>query len=208
MKNLLLGLVAIVMFGNLGFGKNENNLSDPPSTLIRGCVTLSCCGIGPFGVEIYSTTHCWSFNRSNIVITFDQPIKSTEVIVAYDTILSGSLSEKNEYVILPAGKYNVVNNAVTFVPVLLASRPWCITYTQQGHVLGNEYSTSSTSCYDWIWNKNNVLGIGNVTITPTLTPKIKEALLTAGILDYTIDKDYVQKDANVNYTIKAGKYKL
>ncbi len=208
MKNLLFGLIATVMFGVIGFAKNQVSNVEPPSTFIRACVTLSCCGVGIFGVEIYSTTHCWSFNRSNIVITFDQPIKTKEVSVAYDTILSGSLSDKSEYVIIPAGRYNVVNNSISFVPVLLASRPWCITYSYSGDVLGNPHSGSTTSCYDWIWNKNNSLGLGNVTITPTLSAELKEALSKAGTLDYNITKDYIQKDANVNYTVKAGVYKL
>ena len=200
MKKLLFSLIATIMCGFVG---NSRILDHKDPILRQRCVTISCCGIGPFGVEIFTERYCITFGRTSTNLAFQNTLKAKEIIIANNQILAGEKDEKGENIIIPAGKYTIVNNSIDFVPVTIASRPWCITRTLTW--MGHEHAPVTT-CYDWIWNKTNPNGTGLITMTPTLNDKDKQTLLSNGTLELKLDTDFYYKDDKVDYVLKAGKY--
>jgi len=200
MKKLLFGLIATIMFGFVG---NSRILNDENPILRQSCITISCCGIGPFGIEIFTERYCITFSKASTKLTFENALKVKEIIILNDQIVAGVKNEKDENVIIPAGKYAVVNNSISFVPLSIVSRPWCITRTLTW--MGHEHAPVTT-CYDWIWNKQNSNGSGLITLTPTLNDKEKQALIANGSLEITTTTDFQYSDDKVDYVLKAGKY--
>ena len=200
MKKFIFGLIATVMFGFVG---NSKTLPDQDPILRQRCVTISCCGIGPFGVEIFTERYCITVNRNSVNLTFQNKLEIKEIIFDNDQIIAGVENEKNENIIIPAGKYAVVNNSIDFIPLTIAKTGWCITRTLTW--LGEAHAPKTT-CYDWIWNKQNPNGTGLITITPTLDEKSKQMLIDKGTLEITTDEDFHYTDEKVDYVYKAGTY--
>lgn len=200
MKKLLFGIIATVLFGFTGNAKNVNLKEEPA---IRACVTLDCCGFGPFGVQVYSVRYCLLLRGTNVVLNFETNLGVKEVVIANEQIIAGFKNEKGENYIIPAGKYSVIDNSISFTPGTNRAKPdWCITVDRD--YFGN--TSSSTYCYNWIWNKPNPNGLGLITITPTLSEDQKTKLFENGVLEIINTQDFVVKDANINFTLKAGKY--
>ena len=200
MKKFIFGLIATVMFGFVG---NASILNDEDPILRQHCVTISCCGIGPFGIEIFTERYCITFSKTSANLAFENTVKVKELIILNDQIIAGAKNEMDENIIIPAGKYAVVNNSIDFIPLTIASRPWCITRTLTW--MGHEHAPVTT-CYDWIWNKQNPNGSGLITMTPTLNEKEKQMLTDNGTLEITTDTDFYYTDDKVDYVLKAGKY--
>ena len=206
MKNLLFGLLATVMFGFVGNAKTieKNDLLIQP-TVRKACVVLSCCGIGPFGIEVFTDRVCVSFRPGNI-LTIELPVEnqSKEIVFNDDEILAGYKSDKGEDLIIPAGKYTVVNSTIT-VNAGVVNRPdFCI--TEDISIFGNGYSFSQ--CYKWIWNKTKTKKIVTITITPVLDDKAKQLLAATGTLVLQNSKATLFKTPDFSYMLEAGKYKV
>ncbi len=200
MKNILFGLIATVLFSFTGNAKSLNLKEEP---IIRACITLDCCGFGPFGVQIYEVRYCFSSRGANVVLNFETKLDVKEVVITNEQILAGFKNEKGENYIIPAGKYSVIDNSISFTPGTISAKPdWCIVIDKD--YFGN--TSSSTYCYNWIWNKPNPNGLGLITITPTLSEEQNKKLFENGVLEIINTKDLVVKDANINFTLKAGKY--
>lgn len=200
MKKLLFSLIATIMCGFVG---NSRILDHENPILRQSCVTISCCGIGPFGIEIFTERYCFTLGRTSANLTFENTLKVKELIILNDQIIAGAKNEMGENIIIPAGKYAVLNNSIEFVPLTIASRPWCITRTLTW--MGHEHAPVTT-CYDWIWNKANPNGSGLITLTPTLNDKEKQLLIANGTLEITTVTDFRYSDDKVDYVLKAGKY--
>ena len=204
MKNLLFGLLAMVMFGFSGNAKTiEKNDPIIQPTIRQACVVLSCCSIGPFGVEVFTDRVCVSFRPGN-VLSIELPINnlSKEIVFNDDEILAGFKSDKGEDLIIPAGKYFVVNNSIT-VNASVSNRPdFCI--SEDISILGHGYHFSQ--CYKWIWNKTKTKKIVTVTITPILDDKAKQLLAATGTLVLQNSKATLYKTPDFSYMLEAGKY--
>lgn len=201
MKKLIFGLIATVF---LGMGVNAQSSKVSPRKQI--CITVSCCGIGSFGIDIWSQTTCyWYDNSGKVTIKLNKEIKASEIELNEDTLLAGIKNENGEGLIMLKGKYPIVNNEIVFNAKATKPKVHCIGADYSGTIFGNSYSGGWSYCWTWIWdNKSN---IGNLSITPTLNERDMEMLMS-GSTEVTIDKDIHFEDNEINFTLKAGNYTL
>ena len=187
------------MFGFVG------NAQDV-SKRYKACVTVSCCGIGPFGFEIWSQTTCyWYEGKNKVSLQFSGSTKDTEITFDQDYLLAGVHSNDGEDLVLPNGKYQLTNNEIIFTPKVSKPKVHCIGADSSGTIFGHHYEAHSQYCWTWLWdNKSNS---GNLTITPEINASDKLEL-SKGNTEITIEKDVILKDDTVNYTLLAGKYIL
>jgi hypothetical protein len=196
MKKVLFGLIATVMLSFVGNAQT----SAKKHTF---CITLSCCGIGILSVDVWSQTTCYSYSSSKATLRFAGSTKDSEVTIVDDVLLAGIYSEKGDDLILPKGKYMLVNNEISFTPVASKAKVHCVSSHYSGTFFGESYSGGVKYCWTWIWDSRS--SNGNLTITPELSQSQKEQL-AKGSAEITFNKDFIAKDSEVNYTVKAGKY--
>lgn len=201
MKKLIFGLIAIVMFGLVGNAQTSTN------RMKLFCITVSCCSIGPVGVEVWHETTCHyvSVHKTakgdfNYSVKFESKEDLKEIKIEEDVLLAGFLSEEGENLILPAGNYYVENNEMFFNPVSFKARRYCYERDVKGNLLGHDYSYHIEICVSFGKSSKGIVGV-----SPKFTD---EQLLELQKNDNVIElyDDIVVKDENVNYTFKSGKY--
>ena len=202
MKKFILGLVAIVMFSFVGNAQNNAN------RVKLFCITTSCCGIGPIGVEIWHETTCHyvavhktakgDFNYS---IKFETSKNLNEIEIKEDVLLAGYVDESGDNLVLEAGKYLVENNEMFFNPTTFRAKKYCYIREVSGNFLGHDYEYHIEICVSFGKSSNK----GTVSIDPKLS-KEQIAELQNGNSEVEFLRDVTIKDENVNYVINAGKY--
>ena len=199
MKKLVFGLIATVMFSLVGNAQTDSKMR------YKICATVSCCGIGIFSVDVWSQTSCYEYSSGKVILNFKDSTKNSEVVIDEDLLLVGLKSEKGEDLILQKGKYPILDNEFSFIPITTKATVHCIKGSYSGSIFGHEYSGGTSYCWTWIWDSKSTNS--NLIITPELSLKDKEQL-NSGNTDVTLDKDVVLKDGEVDYIVKAGKYIL
>ncbi len=195
MKKLIFGLIATEFFGM--------SVNAQSTARVQACVTVSCCGIGSFGIEIWSQTTCyWYDNSGKVIIKLNSDVKVKELELNEDTLLAGIKNENGEDLLMVKGNYPIINNEIVVKVKVTKPKVHCIGAESSGSFFGNDYTSNWSYCWTWIWDKN---GIGNLSITPTLNVKEKE-LLSSGNIEVDILKDVYFEDEEINFTLKAGKY--
>lgn len=98
MKKLLFSLSFIILFN---FVSNAQGATDKKYKI--SCITTSCCGIGPFGIEIWSETTCVYVSAGKNVngdytysMSFQSNEKVSKVTVAEDVLLAGLYNKKEK----------------------------------------------------------------------------------------------------------------
>ncbi len=211
MKKLLFGLIATVMFTVAGNAQTKQQRDSNKRTLLW-CVTTSCCGIGPFSIEVWSETTCTyvskiknekgeEFSHS---LKFESKDKVEEVNVPEDVMLAGIYDEMGNNLVLENGNYKVENNQIFFNPKsVVAKTRHCIIRTVQGSFFGHDYGYTIELCITYRTANN-----GFITITPKLNKEQLAQLLEKGENEIEFKEDISLEKEGVDYTIKAGKYKV
>ncbi len=202
MKKLLLIILAFFSFSNA-----SNAQTSTTSKTKLACYTLSCCGIGSFGIEIWSVKRCHYFytadakGTSTHILEFETKEKIDKLFFEEDVILANSYDEDGSVLILPKGNYTVTNNSISFTASKIKLKKYCFEETNSGQLFGHEYNYTITICGYYIgWGKT-----GSLAITPKLTTeeltKLKE---TENMIVFNDDKtiDF----GNFSYTMKKGSY--
>lgn len=201
MKKLLFGLIAFLFFSQYSNAQSSNNTSKTKLF----CVTVSCCGIGPFGIEIWSEKTChyvYTTNRS-IVYSFNTNNTLNSVNVKEDVILAGQFDENGQNLVLPAGDYPVKENSIEFTPSPYAAKKYCYKREVSGTILGHEYNYSIDICISF--GKSNK---GVVEIKPAFNAELTAKILESEDKIFEIKNDVQFKEDGLNYVLKAGKYIL
>ena len=170
------------------------------------CITTSCCGIGPFGFEIWSEKTCVyvsaekSGNQSKVLYSFKSKETLSEVTVKEDVILAGQFAENGDNLILPIGKYTVKDGQIEFTPKTAKPTKYCYIREVSGNILGHEYEYTIKICITVELSK------GVVAITPKLSSDELSQILKSTSQSFEIKNDIVIREDGLNYTIKSGKY--
>jgi hypothetical protein len=197
MKKLLFGLIAIVMFC-------ANANAQTSSKIVKiTCITLSCCSVGPFGIEIWSETTCTyvSVEKATAKYSFKSNGDLNEVVVSEDVLLAGQFAENGDNLVLPAGKYPVVDNQIEFIPKASKPTKYCFIREVSGNLFGHEYEYSIKICVTVELSKNGI-----VAITPKLSAEQLSKLLKSEDRTFTINKDITISENGIKTTVKAGNY--
>lgn len=146
--------------------------------------------------------HVTYFESNKCVLHLDMPTKAHEISVSDDILLAGLQTDSGGNLILPKGKYEVVNDEITFTPTISKAKVHCFYSNYHGTILGHEYSGSTGYCWTWIWEKR-----GTLAITLQLNEQEQKELLSNNLeVDFVKDFDVVDKD--FIFTVKAGKYTI
>jgi hypothetical protein len=196
MKRLFFGLIATVMFIN-----NVNAQSAAKTKIF--CVTLSCCGIGPFSVDIWSETTCHYVSSGRIMSSYSFNTKDDlkEVEVKEDVILAGQFAKNGDNLVLPMGKYSVKNGQIEFTASTTKARQYCYIKEVSGTLFGHDYEYSIKICVSFGRMSNGV-----VSINPQLKPEQVSQILKSDDKTIELKESITIKEDGLNYTLKAGKY--
>ena len=180
------------------------------------CVTVSCCGIGPFSLEIWSETTCnyvtVNVNKNSdpskanmLVATFNNgvPIKDHKINVTEDVLLAGSYDDQTKTALfLPKGDYEVDNNSIEFLPIERPSIKICIKRVVNGSLFGNTYSYTINFC---IIIPSPVL---LKALNPNFSLEEMNRIKSSGTADFEVNEDTLVSQDNINFTLKKGIYKV
>lgn len=196
MKKLVFGLIATVMFGFVGSAQSVAKVK-------LFCVTVSCCGIGPFGFEIWNqkTCHYVSSGRMMASYIFNTNENLKEVEVKEDFILAGQFAENGDNLVLPMGKYPVINGQIEFTPSTLKAKQYCYIREVSGNLFGHEYNYTIKICISFGKMSNGV-----VSINPNLNAEQLSQILSSKDKTIELIKSITINEDGLNYTLKAGKY--
>ncbi|UPQ80374.1 hypothetical protein M0M57_05925 [Flavobacterium azooxidireducens] len=242
MKKLVFGLIAMVMFSFVGNAQDftkevqlENNKSELfaynelenfelSKNNIRTklfCITTSCCGLGPFSVQIWSQTTCYYgsvHNMTNSIngqieeveIIFEEKIKEKELQVTQDFLLP--TLNKGEYVTIPKGTYSVIDgNKLMITPPQTQARiaVVCVTRVIKGEFFGHPYSSTVTLCFAYLTSartSNN--STGDTLVEVDLNLSEKELAKIDDVSEFEIKEDVEIKEQGISYKLRKGKYKV
>ena len=190
MKKIFFCIIALVMLSASGNAQSaERKLA---------CVTFSCCGVGIFGVEIWSHKVCVSNKQSasgnDYVLHFDAPKVPSVIEVSEDRYI-GVQDIKGNYIVLPAGKYNVTNNEISFTNVPNNSRFSChaLMFHHSGSLLGHDYEFNSYIVICGGWKMANT---GFVKIDLKLNAEQLTALKESNY-EFSLTKDLSLTNKNI-----------
>ena len=202
MKKLLLSFALLFLFS---FASNAQTTTAKKYKI--SCITTSCCGIGPFGIEIWSETTCVYVSAGRSIggektysMSFQSNEKVSKVTVKEDVILAGQYNDNGENLVLPSGTYDVVDSEVIFVPTTLTAKKYCYIRETHGTIFGHDYDYTISICVSF-----GKTSKGFVTLTPKLTDEQKAELLKNGN-QIEFAKDMEISENGINYVVKAGKY--
>lgn len=233
--------VLISLSGSFAFGQNYvnpnaeellsqvNSISTNDKVIKLMCTTLSCCGIGSWGVDIWSDKECHyivtnkSSNNNIVVINVENNLVSKAsndvkgVKVENDQILydpNKTLGDDQAYA-MKAGEYKVINGQIAFEPTIISARSVCWVETHQGHIFGHEYSYSYAFCIKVPFTKNVYTSSGGI-LTVNLSQNQELLALAKKNNDFlSFDEDIVlnnditeAKKTGEKIVVKAGKYKI
>lgn len=186
--------------------------------IIKQCVTISCCSLWGFSVNLMSSTTCHEvtiYSKNGIsstinscVMSFktDNPITEKTITINEDVVLAGIYDEEKNSMYLPRGVYPIINNAIEFTPVSLRQSccgTICYTVSGHGHLLGISYNFSIRICYTPILLREGTKT--SYVITPTLTAEQK-ALIPSSNHEFILDSDLVVSENGNNIKIEKGIY--
>ena len=199
MKKLVFGLIATVLFGNFVHAQTTNKVK-------LFCVTLSCCGVGPFGIEIWSERTCHYVSSGKVMASYSFNTKDVlkEVVVNQDVILAGQFAENGDNLVLPTGKYIVTNGQIEFTPTTTMAKVYCYIREVSGNLLGHDYNYSIKICISFGKASNN----GVVVLTPKLDSNQLTELLKSNDRTIELKENIIIKEDNINLSLKAGKYTI
>jgi len=171
------------------------------------CVTVSCCGVGPFSIEIWKETTCHYVevrNRTSqnvYAMTFETNGTPSEVTVPEDVMLAGMFAENGDNLVLPRGRYAVANNEIQFTPTTFKARKYCYIREVKGELFGHAYEYTIDICISF--GRSSAKGV--VAVNPRLSEdQLTQIMRAGGELKFKEDVR-IQTDG-INYTLKAGKY--
>ncbi len=236
------GVLLILLINGFASGQNYMNpnaedllaITNSQSTnnkiRLKICTTISCCGVGSIGVEIWSDTECHyivtnkNSNSSIAVMSLgdgfaeNAATKNLKTIkIENDQILydpNKTLGDNQAYA-MKAGEYKVIDGQIAFEPSVISARSVCWVETHQGHIFGHEYSYSYAFCVKVPFTKNATTNVGGI-LTIDLSQNSELIALSQkndGLLSF--DEDMIlnnntaeTKKAGEKIMIKAGKYKV
>lgn len=226
MKKLLkIASILCLLISSFSFAqtyKNDNaeellrEISDRKKVIKLYCVTYSCCGVGPFGIEIWQDKECSYIVVSGKTIGIidlrnlsQAPIEESQIEVKNDITLidkDGELEKQGLEQIMPAGTYLVVNGQVAFEPVTqrIRIKKVCFKETHQGHIFGHEYSYETSICFYYpTWDKSTKAWNGGYAVVDLNDSPELIALAQENENILSFDDDTV---IDGQYVLKAGKY--
>lgn len=186
------------------FGFNAEAQNSTSKTKIA-CYTLSCCGIGPIGIEIWGVKRCYYVYTEGKTamhsIEFESNEKVDNLIFENDVVLPNTFDSEGNAFIIPKGTYSVNNNTFSFPQSKVKIKKICLEETNTGVLFGHEYSYSITICAYYLgWGKTS-----SFVITPKFnTEELSKVLNSGGIIEFKDDK--VLKFENFSYILNKGKY--
>lgn len=226
MKKLLkIASILCLLISSFSFAqtyKNDNaeellrEISDRKKVIKLYCVTYSCCGVGPFGIEIWQDKECSYIVVSGKTIGIidlrnlsQASIEESQIEVKNDITLidkDGELEKQGLEQIMPAGTYLVVNGQVAFEPVTqrIRIKKVCFKETHQGHIFGHEYSYETSICFYYpTWDKSTKAWNGGYAVVDLNDSPELIALAQENENILSFDDDTV---IDGQYVLKAGKY--
>lgn len=240
MKNLFKLVSAIMLFvSSFSFGQNyanpnakeliENSNNVNNKQIFLHCITYSCCGVGPFTVEIWSEKVCnyvytnKTGGQTNAVI-IDLKNKTggkynkSEIDITNDIIIPDNYVVSNDEAdvkILKAGKYQVIDGQLAFTAPSQKMKVSCLVSQHSGHLFGHEYSYGYAICVFYYWpsrNANNDNGYLTIDLSnnPDLLRVASEHNNTLSFDEDMIINvpDGASLSQNRKIRIKAGTYKV
>ncbi len=228
MKNLFkLALVFTLLLSSFAFSQkyvNENaeellsavkESTSARKRVLLFCNTISCCGIGSFGIEIWSDKEChYVVVGKRVAVlglrnTDGSDFKGSEIEIKEDVTLidkDHSLEKDGMEAVMKAGTYKVVNGEVAFEAAVqrIRIKKACYVETHQGHIFGHEYSYTTSICvyYPSFSNQTRVIHGGYAEIDITKDEKLLNIAKENGNM-LSFDEDLIFGNG---YLIKAGKY--
>lgn len=147
------------------------NSSSSTGKTTKVCYTLSCCSIGPFGVEIWSETTCYFVsNKGTGVVVMDvkdklgKQLQQKAITVPNDFVLAGSDLNSGEVLTMKAGDYKIINGQIAFEPTTNKGKTVCFGWVTSGQIFGNPYSGSFMVCITWFSSKGGDMTGGLATL--------------------------------------------
>ena len=218
MKNLIIGMIATVLFAFAGNAQTSKKK-------IIGCTTLSCCSALIFNIEIWSQTTCYyyySLNRQSIEVDFVfKDGKNYESIELNDDYLIPGSNYNDKALILKKGNYELKNNTLSIDNsnntnlFMEQSRIRCIQRVINGEFFGHQYSSTVTVCFITapflgivIFKNGKENGKGYIELDLNLKNEDLEKLSGSENKDFILKDDVTIIENDINYTIFKGTYKL
>lgn len=211
MKKLVFGLIATVVLsltGNTALAGNTDSAPTAPRVKLF-CVTVSCCSVGPVGIEIWSETTCHYVSVHKIGsntythgVKFQTEGNPKEITIGEDVLLAGFKTDEGEDLILAAGTYPVEDNVMYFNPTTYKARRYCYERDVKGNFMGHDYSYHIEICVSFGRAANDK---GVVAIDPKLSDEQLAELAKNGN-EISFDEDMTISDKNVSYTVTKGTY--
>ncbi|KQK27080.1 hypothetical protein AR438_02395 [Chryseobacterium aquaticum] len=182
------------------------------------CVTTSCCGIGSFGIEVWSHKECTYLVTGKKVSVVSlknsdgSDYKDNEIEIKNDITLfdkDNSLEEEGLEAVMKAGLYQVIDGQIAFEPSVQRVRikKACVVSHHQGTFLGHSYDyTLSTCVYYPVWESHQVRSIqgGYAVIDIRQDEKLLQ-LANENENTLVFDENIILDN---KYIIKAGRYSV
>jgi hypothetical protein len=221
LKNITVG-VSLIMMMFMVFKTNAQETKTIKSDRYKlFCTTTSCCSLPFISIEVWSHTTCHyvrveeveTKSNSNVSNQIVMTLGSNEEIPSIltldeDVILAGLKTETGESLIMPKGEYKVVDGQISFEAKSVSLTRICYTKEVSGSFFGHDYEYSIDICVyvPEITIKSND-NKGAVSLALNLS---KEQLIKLNEENNIIEfyEDITIEDENINFTLKAGKYKV
>ena len=129
--------------------------------------------------------------------------------ITEDLLLAGLTSKEGKSLYIPKGTYDVINNEIFFKPVVVnlafKKKTYCYIREVSGSLFGHDYNYEISVCISFGRDSKR----GTISLTPKLSSfnlqKLKSSKFNNEI---ELFKEITIKEDGINYTIKAGKYKV
>lgn len=234
MKQFILAIAATILLGGISFGQvNVKDLLQPSPTFpdskvvkdfFEGsisekkklfCVTISCCSVGGFGVEIYSQTSChyvYTADKSTKNIVKLDLVSSKELPeyldVQNDVVLAGLYDFQGNSLILAKGKYKIENGSIYFEANTentdIAGRRYCWQAVHNYTVLGHNFTVEVNICVNISVSAPKT---GAVTMQLNLDQDTRNKLKNSNNIINLKEDILINKDG-FNFKIPKGNYSV
>ena len=202
MKKLIFGLIATIMFGQM-----MNAQSNRRGKLV-GCIHVSCCIIDFIGAYICMYQREGGGNTGTL--HFDSNVSQKDFDVPEDVLLNNT-DEKGDYYVLPKGKYEIIGNEVSFIPVVIPQERLsihCFTVVTTGQIFGHEFAIEGRYCMVFGLRPNR----GLITIKLNFDEnQLSDLSNSNNEIEFKKEiniKEITSQGKEINTTINPGKYKV
>lgn len=194
MRKILFGLMLMLFF--------TSNMNAQQKKLY--CYTVSCCSVGPIGIEIWSHKVCVyaeviKEELTSVEFQVNPKYPLSEVVIDHDMLLS--ISNEKQGWVLPKGTYGLKNNMMTFKPEKVKTTTYCIERRAEGSLFGHAYNYSLKLCITVSASTQNAVVAIDTNLNKDELVRLKEYGN-----EIEIKEDISLKEAGIGHVLKAGKY--